>query len=1004
MARRLSSPVFIGRGPELERLERALAAATSGEPQVLLVAGEAGVGKTRLVAEFVTRATASGCQVLSGGCVSVGEAGLPFAAVVEALRGLHRTVGRSGFEALAGPARAELARLVPDLAPAAPAVTEPPTGAWAQARLFELLLGFLGRLAAASPVVLVVEDLHWADEATRSLVAFLVRNLGDEPLLLVATVRSDDLHRRHPLMPLLAELRRSPRVERIDLVPFDRDELAEQLAGILGREPEPSLLAEIAERSEGNAYIVEELAAIGPSAHLPGTVEEVLLARAARLGPAAQDVLRVASAAGPRIDLDVLATVASGIVGDCIAAIREVVDEHLLVRHDGDATAERYAFRHVLLQEAVYGQLLPAERARYHEAYARALSTRSGTLDPLTAAELANHWEGAHDLPRALGASVEAGRAAANIYAFADAQRLFVRALALWDRVPDAEVCAGMDRPALLELTATTAEAAGAYMRAAHHVRQAIELVDEASDPVRAGLLRDRLSRWAYDASEPAESLGAAHDAVRLVPADPPTVARARVLAGLARSLSVTGSLEEGAEIARQAIVVSSAAGAGDIEADALATLGAALGPLGAVRDSETALRRARDIGMEIGDDYVALRAWSNLIETLDFAADEVACATEAAAAAVWAEEHGRTRSAALVLINGAYALYQLGRWGEAEGLVRRLRLATPEGIDFRRVEIALVHLEIEGGDVDTAARRFEAVRGLGHPYWADLTTVINAELATRIALARGDLRDGRRLAGEGLAALGRLRPRDAADFRCFLVPLIALRVEAELAGHARARGAAGDLDEAMVHGRTIIEQARSVTTSIVARAPEAWRRPEAVLALCEAEWSRLQGASDAGLWSAAAAACEEAQQLYLRPYALYRQSEAMLADKADRGEVAAVLRQAHGAVVAMGARPLQREIEALAERARIRVQPDAGASGGRDAGDAATDQRFGLTPREREVLSLVAAGRTNRQIGAELFISEKTAGVHVSNILGKLGAGGRTEAAAIAHRLGLVR
>ena len=234
----------------------------------------------------------------------VGDAGLPFAAVVEALRGVIRTLGRPGFEALAGPGRAELARLVPDLAPsAAPAATEPSAGGWAQARLFELLLGFLGRLAARSPVVLVIEDLHWADEATRDLVAYLVHIFATSELLLVATYRSDDLHRRHPLMPLLAELRRSPRVERIDLVPFDRDELAEQLAGILGREPEPSLVAEIAERSEGNAYLAEELAAVGPAARLPGTVEEVLLARVGRLSEAAQDVLRVASAAGPRIDI-----------------------------------------------------------------------------------------------------------------------------------------------------------------------------------------------------------------------------------------------------------------------------------------------------------------------------------------------------------------------------------------------------------------------------------------------------------------------------------------------------------------------------------------------------------------------------------------------------------------------------------------------------------------------------------------------------------------------------
>jgi DNA-binding NarL/FixJ family response regulator len=388
---------------------------------------------------------------------------------------------------------------------------------------------------------------------------------------------------------------------------------------------------------------------------------------------------------------------------------------------------------------------------------------------------------------------------------------------------------------------------------------------------------------------------------------------------------------------------------------------------------------------------------------TLDLEANEGACATESAAAAVWAEEHGRTRSAKSVLLNGAYALYQLGRWDEGERMIQRLHLTTPEGIDLRRVGIALVHVEIDRGDLDAAARRFETVRGLGHPSWADPTTLINADLAIRMALARGDLHDGRRLAGEGLSALGRMEPNDVLEFGCYMLPT-ALRIEADLAQRARTRSAAGDLAEAMAHGREIVEQARSVITHLVADYPELRRRPAALLALCEAEWARLQAQPSAELWSAAVAACQEAEQLHLRPYALYRQAEALLVAKAERPAAAALLREAHAAVVAMGARPLQREIEALAERARIRLEPDAGAANGGDAGDTATGQHFGLTPREREVLSLVAAGRTNRQIGAELFISEKTAGVHVSNILGKLGAGGRTEAAAIAHRLGLVR
>jgi predicted ATPase len=169
VARRITSPVFVGRRPELDRLGSALSDAVAGRPSAVLLAGDAGVGKTRLVAEFSARATSSGARVLAGGCVPVGEAGLPFAAVVEMLRRLVQTVGRPAFETLAGRGRGDLARLVPDLGPVALAASDPSADPWAQARIFELLLGLLGRLADQSPVVFVIEDLHWADEATRGL-------------------------------------------------------------------------------------------------------------------------------------------------------------------------------------------------------------------------------------------------------------------------------------------------------------------------------------------------------------------------------------------------------------------------------------------------------------------------------------------------------------------------------------------------------------------------------------------------------------------------------------------------------------------------------------------------------------------------------------------------------------------------------------------------------------------------------------------------------------------
>jgi predicted ATPase len=254
MSERVSSPSFVGRAEELGLLAAALERAGAGAPGIVLIAGEAGVGKTRLVDEFAAQAAAEGARVLAGGCIELGEGALPYAPIVEALRSLARGLDLAVLRSLAGPAHGLLAGLLPELGDGqAEAV---PGGS--QARLFEVLLGLLVRLGEQAPVVLVVEDLHWADRSTRDLLAFLVRNLHAERVLLVATYRSDELHRRHPMRPFLAELARGGRAQRVDLVPFGREELAALLAGITGVPPTAATVDDILTRTEGNAFFAEE--------------------------------------------------------------------------------------------------------------------------------------------------------------------------------------------------------------------------------------------------------------------------------------------------------------------------------------------------------------------------------------------------------------------------------------------------------------------------------------------------------------------------------------------------------------------------------------------------------------------------------------------------------------------------------------------------------------------------------------------------------------------------
>jgi predicted ATPase len=536
MAYQVTTGRFVGRTQQLTRLRELLTRAAEGEPLVALVAGEAGVGKTRLVDQLAAAADGQGVRVLRGGCVPLGEEGLPFAPVTQALRGLADQLDPAELAAVAGPARHEVGRLLPDLgwggeAAGVAGVTGVAGVAGAgQGRLFELLLGVVQRLAERAPLLWVMEDLHWADRSTRDLVAFLATTLRSGRVLVVGSFRSDELDRRHPLRGLLGELARNRRVQRLDLLRFSRAEVAEQLAGLLGADPPARLVDDIYARSEGNPFFAEELLLAGEGADsgaLPLSLREVLLARVVRLGDSTQQVLRVAAAAGPGVTQPLLAAVTGLDDQVLLEGLREAVDQQLLLPEPGGAG---YVFRHALVAEAVYGELLPGERVGMHTALADALEAglEAGDAPVSRAARLAHHWAAAGDQPRALAASIAAAAVAERVYAFAEAQLQLERVLALWNHVPDAAERAGMDRVGLLSRCGEAAHAAGDAARAAELVRQAIALVDQARQPQRAGLLHEQLARYLRTLADLA-ALVEQQQAVRLVPPEP-SAERARVL------------------------------------------------------------------------------------------------------------------------------------------------------------------------------------------------------------------------------------------------------------------------------------------------------------------------------------------------------------------------------------------------------------------------------------------------------------------------------------------
>jgi DNA-binding CsgD family transcriptional regulator len=995
---RVSSPVFVGRAAELERLCRALDRATDGErPALRLVAGEAGIGKTRLIGEFAGRAEASGARVLAGDCMQLGETGLPYAPFVGALRPLVHQADSERDDLLAGAGRAELSRLFPELAthPEPRVISQAmAVSTSAQARLFEVILGLLRRLASERPLVLVLEDLHWADPSTRDLLRFLARNARSGRLLVIGSYRSDELHRRHPLRPLLVDLLRLEGVERIELAAFGAQEVAEQIAAITGSPPDGEVVGQILARSGGNPFLAEELIAAGATeAAMPRGLRDMIEDRVRRLAAPTQAVLRAASVGGQRIDHELLEGVAGLPAPDMTAALREAVEHHLLVA-SGPHEAPGYAFRHALVQEVVYDDLLPNERTQLHAAYAVAIESHPylGLAEPAgVSAQLAQHWLLAHDVPRALSAAVAAARAAVAGSAFAEAQVFLERALELWPKVPAAELPEGIDRVGLLEEAAEAAAQAGDSRRAIDLVQSALDEIDAQARPMRAGVLHHRLSTYLNESGDWEAGAATLERAVQLIPIDPPTPERARVVADLAQSYMVRSRFSESLALAEAALAVSRMVGAPIAEARALNAMGLDFASRSDLLRGIATLREAYAVARRLGDPQSIFLTAVGLGWTLD----EAARHDEALRVCMEARDRlielgAGPRYAALLASKMGRDLYELGRWSEARTLLDDEIAARPIRYAMRWLLSNRTRLAIHAGRLDEARADIAAYDSLGERVIGPDPDHMEARRA-ELAIADGRFTAARTVIAETIDRL--VEPDLDADGRS--LALIGLRAEVEEAEEARATGDARRAGEAATVAGRLAEQVAASAREVHRTVAEVADVIDADVALAAALGATAEGRADPAVWEAAV----EGRRRVGRPFelasALAQLAASHLAARR-RDDAATVLAEAHPIAADLGAHPLRTRVEGLARRARI------GLEGVETADDTAT--RLGLTEREREVLALLAEGRSNRQIGESLYMAESTAGVHVSNILGKLGVGRRSEAAALAQRLGLFR
>ncbi len=872
-----------------------------------------------------------------------------------------------------------------------------------QGRLFEAIFTVLERRGRDGPVVLVIEDVQWSDVGTRGLVTYLSRNLRHQPLLMLVTVRTDAVEPSVATVRLLAELERSSWVERIELGPLGRSDVAALMRSL---DPDRSMrkdTAELLARTGGNPFFVEQLMAVADTAsdrRLPPGLRDVLVDRLAALPDATRRVVRAAAAAGRPVDDELLAAVLEQSVSAIADALRPAVGQGVLVDAEslGDGRAG-YTFRHALLAEVAESELLHGERHRLHAAFGLELERR-GEIGgvPVTPAELAFHWVAARDHERAIPALVRAGLAAESVYAFAEGRDHYERALALWDADDDLRDTV-LDRPAVLQRAAECAVLTGSYARAIELGRQAIiaaelaDVVDGRPDPTRLGLLHDR-QRWFLWESGDREAAGAAvAEALRLIPADPPSAARARALAQAAGLRLFSGDATTARVLAEEAIDVARAAHSLSEEALGLGIAGWAEAVTGDVERGIATYREGLAIAERLGGVEGIALGHANLAALLDRVGrteDSLAAGREGYAIT---QRLGVARTYGGALLGHvAKALFDLGRWDEAAA-------AADEGLELDPVGAAAIWLHVNRARVDTNQGRF--AEAAAHLREADALAAAGtgpdrhgaalASATAELAAWQGQLDVARAVADAALASIDTGAPLDPA---VGWLAWHALRAEADAATYARA----GHDDAAL---REVERRVAPIADVLVARddgTTDGDPRRIALAGLCRGELDRVRGMSSTESWARTAAAWQVIGRPAPTAYAQFRWAEALLSGRGDRSSATEALRQAHGTAVRLGAIPLRLEIEALARHARIEVTTTAEPDGD-DAGE-----RLGLTDREAEVIRHVAAGRSNQQIADALFITRKTASVHVSNILGKLGVANRVEAAAVAQRLGTGR
>jgi DNA-binding NarL/FixJ family response regulator len=965
-----STAPLVGRVAELTSLSDALDTARKGTSSAVVLGGDAGVGKTRLLGELIASASVDGVLCLIGHCVDLGDTPPPYLPFTEAFTRLaseRPDLGDHLFERF--PA---LARLLPGRA-------APAQGPVDRGELFDSVLSALATLATDQPVALVVEDAHWADQATRDLLGFLFTRLLGERVAIIVSYRSDDLHRRHPLRRTLAEWFRLPAVTRLNLDPLEADDVRALIRSMNATSIHEREVESIVRRADGNAFFAEELVAAAEQCtdaqQLPWQLADLLLVRLDRLSDDARQVVRVAAVGGRRVTHDTLEAVAEVPGPRLDDALRDAIDAHVL---ELTPSGRGYIFRHALLAEAVYDDLLPGERVRLHAAYAAVLSARPDRR----AAELARHARASHDLPTAYSASVAAGDEAMALAAPQEALQHYETALELAPLVPDAPD----DRSGLILAAVEAADAAGHTLRGLKLARRALAELPEDAEPVRRATLLLAVVIAALGNEIDGEAMALTSEALHLVPEQPPTAFRARLLAVHARVALIMGQEVDAERTAREAVEVSEAVGCRTTGTDARTTLAQlarrTVDPIEAAHLIEEVIEQAEasnDAMSELRSRFSLASLWHEQCE-LGKAQDSFARTQERAVALGRRWDafgmHSRAMTATMQYLRGDWdgALLTLDATGQQPTMMADAVLrSTAMTIRAGRGELDAIDVLDELRSYWHREGRVGLYSGIG---------------ALEIYEQQGDAASALVLIDDLVEALGTLwlDPWFLARIQLSTLGISVLSAAAARAPEAQHEQLAADGERLLADGRTSADKG-------LPRGRALGHEGEAWLARLEAEGARLrwltgQDAPSAdelvAVWRRSVEAFDYGHAVQLTRSRIRLAAALRATGRADEAAEQAGL--ARSAARAMGATPMLDELRAL------------GTTGRRPA----DDERSGLvalTDRERDVLAHLVDGRTNRQIAGTLYISEKTVSVHVSNILAKLGVRSRAEAAALARR-----